>query len=352
MGLALLTAVALALDDASIIVNTIMVSLSLTDSPQPAKYELFHTAYVNSSGITIVDQPLIPGANLTQYVQLALWLKSAYRNGTLYFTANETGIYSWLNGTLTYALTTTPIDDALVLKFTNWTTTQLDSNTWLNYTRIEANSSNFLLLTYVKYIDNTHKLYVITLAEEGGGRYARTFTWANYWFKNKTTYFGDWVVVEGAGSLSTYYSALANAVNALADKWKKDSGYVPQSYPQIAQALGQISRAVAGTRIDVPVDNGYGLVTDLGPGGAILIVNLAIGIGTGAYTGWKTWQRTGSVGRAVACGLWVGSQTFLAGAGAGLISLAGTVRAIFAGGAWLGYRTALAYAPDAMGLCG
>jgi hypothetical protein len=30
------------------------------------RYELFHTAYVTSSGITIVDGPLIPGANATE----------------------------------------------------------------------------------------------------------------------------------------------------------------------------------------------------------------------------------------------------------------------------------------------
>jgi len=148
---------------------------------------------------------------------------------------------------------------------------------------------------------------VFTLAEEAGGRYARAFTWANYWFKNKTTYFGDWVVVEGADSLSAYFAAMARAVDALADKWKRDKGYVPQAYPQIARALRQISRAVTGTRIDLPVDKGYGLVTD----GWFVVVGLIWGISNAAVAAYDTWQRTGSLGRGVACGIWVGTQSLL-----------------------------------------
>jgi len=135
LGVALLAAVVFALDDVSLIVNTIVASLSLMDAPQPEKYELFYTAYVNASGVAIVDKPLIPGSNLTQYVKLAQLVKELYNNGTLYFTANETGIYGWINGTLTYALTTTPVEGALALEFANWTTTQLDSNTWLHLGR-------------------------------------------------------------------------------------------------------------------------------------------------------------------------------------------------------------------------
>jgi len=148
---------------------------------------------------------------------------------------------------------------------------------------------------------------VFTLAEEAGGRYARAFTWANYWFKNKTTYFGDWVVVEGADSLSAYYAAMANAVNALADKWKKDKGYVPQSYPQIAKALGQISRAVAGTRIDLPVDKGYGLVTDFAQTFAIALL---VGVAVGTAAGVVTYLSTGDAGRALRCGLSMGANAF------------------------------------------
>jgi len=306
LGVVVLAAVAFALDDVSFMVNTILAAFSLMDAPQLDRYELFYTAYVNSSGVAIVDKPLIPGSNLTEYVRLAQLVMELYKNGTLYFTANETGIYGWINGTLTYALTFTPMEGALELNFANWTTTQLDSNTWLNYTWVETNGSKFLLLVYVRHISDTHKLYVFTLAEEAGSKYARAFTWANYWFKNKTTYFGDWVVVEGADSLSAYYAAMARAVDALADKWKKDKGYVPQAYPQIARALRQISRAVTGTRIDLPVDKGYGLVTDLWH---LVYAAAAIGasVGIGVYRGYDTWSRTGDVRRAIACGLLAGT---------------------------------------------
>jgi len=304
LGVVVLAAVAFALDDVSLIVNTILASLSLMNAPQPEKYELFYTAYVNASGITIVDKPLIPGSNLTEYVRLALLIRELYKNGTLYFTANETEIYGWINGTLFYALTFTPMEGMLVLNFANWTTMQLDSNTWLNYTWVEANGSKFLFLVYVRHISDTHKLYVFTLAEEVGGRYARAFTWANYWFKDKATYFGDWVVVEGADSLSTYYAAMARAVDALANKWKRDKGYVPQAYPQIARALRQISRAVTGTRIDLPVDKGYGLVTDFVH---IFKGALLAGVLIGTSFGVITYLSTGDARRAVMCGLSMGA---------------------------------------------
>jgi len=343
LGVVVLAAVVFALDDVSLIVNTIVAAFSLMDAPQPEKYELFYTAYVNASGITIVDKPLIPGSNLTQYVQLALLAKELYKNGTLYFTANETGIYGWINGTLTYALTTTPVEGALALNFANWTTTQLDSNTWLNYTWVEANGSKFLFLAYVKYIDNTHRLYVFTLAEEASGRYARAFTWANYWFKNKTTYFGDWVVVEGADSLSAYYAAMARAVDALADKWKKDRGYVPQSYPQIAKALQQISRAVTGTRIDLPVDKGYGLVTDVMPLGYFALL-IGTSVFAGVLQGIKTWYSTGDMRRAVACGFLAGTLAFASGFWS---YLGGFV----VGRIWYMYSTGIMWSYNFYGMC-
>jgi len=153
---------------------------------------------------------------------------------------------------------------------------------------------------------------VFTLAEEAGGGYARAFTWANYWFKNKATYFGDWVVVEGADSLSTYYAAMARAVDALADKWKKDKGYVPQSYPQLARALGQISRAVTGTRIDLPVDKGYGLVTDIIPLKKFVILMATSAIAGGIY-GSVMWYTTGDGVRTAACGFLLGTLSFASG---------------------------------------
>jgi hypothetical protein len=77
----------------------------------------------------------------------------------------------------------------------------------------------YLALVYVRHINKSHKLYVFTLAQVDGGRYSLSFTWANYWFKNKTVYFGDWVVVANT-TLSGYYAAMSRAVDALAKNGK------------------------------------------------------------------------------------------------------------------------------------
>jgi len=172
----------------------------------------------------------------------------------------------------------------------------------------------YLALVYVRHINESHKLYVITLAQVDGGRYSLAFTWANYWFKNKTVYFGDWVVAANT-TLSRYYAAMSRAVDALAKKWQEsDKQYKPQAYPQISQALREISRAVAGTGIDKPLGRGYALVTDIAPAVKAAFVITAIGsVAYGAYKAIDTYSRTRDVGRAAACGLWVSFQGITAG---------------------------------------
>jgi hypothetical protein len=73
-----------------------LAALSLFNVPEElqARYELFHTAYVDGRRITIVDQPLIPGQNLTSLLQIAKSIKEAYEKGFLTYTANETGFYA------------------------------------------------------------------------------------------------------------------------------------------------------------------------------------------------------------------------------------------------------------------
>ncbi len=167
----------------------------------------------------------------------------------------------------------------------------------------------YLALVYIRHISESHKLYMITLAQVDGDRYSLAFTWANYWFKNKTVYFGDWVVVANT-TLSGYYAAMSTAVDALAKKWQaSDKQYKPQAYPQISQALREISRAVAGTDIDKPLGKGYALVTDIIK--AILVssfarqVLAAVGasVGLGAYSAWDYYARTGDWRGAIRCGM-------------------------------------------------
>jgi hypothetical protein len=191
----------------------------------------------------------------------------------------------------------------------------------------------YLALVYVRHISESHKLFVITLAQVDGGRYSLAFTWANYWFKNKTVYFGDWVVVNT--TLSGYYAALSRAVDALAKKWQaSDKQYKPQAYPQISQALREISRAVAGTDIDKPLGRGHALVTDLAPAAAAFVITVASSAIVGTITAVSTYHRTGNVGRAVACGAWITFQDTLGG-----FAWFMPLTALRATAAWGGYRS-------------
>jgi len=138
------------------------------------------------------------------------------------YTANETGFYAYYNGTLTLAVKKAEGDSWSVM-FGEWTSRRLDANTWLNFTTLWINVNGtvleYLALAYVRHINKSHRLQVITLAQVDGGRYSLAFTWANYWFKNKTVYFGDWVVVANT-TLSGYYAAMSRAVDALAKNGK------------------------------------------------------------------------------------------------------------------------------------
>jgi len=65
-----------------------------------ARYELFHTAYVDGREIATVDSPLIPSQNVTELLQIAMAVKAAYESGRLTYVANENGLYAHYNGTL------------------------------------------------------------------------------------------------------------------------------------------------------------------------------------------------------------------------------------------------------------
>ena len=233
--------------------------------------------------------------------------------------ANETGFYAYYNGTLALAVEKAE-GDGWSVKFGEWTSRQLDANTWLNFTTLWINANGtvleYIALVYVRHINESHKLYVITLAQVDGGRYSLAFTWANYWFKNKTVYFGDWVVAADT-TLSGYYAAMSRAVDALAKKWQaSDRQYKPQAYPQISQALREISRAVAGTDIDKPLGRGYALVTDIikaiiaSSFARQVLAAVAAGVGLGAYSAWIYYDRTGDWRGAIRCRMTIGGYAF------------------------------------------
>jgi hypothetical protein len=323
--------------DQPIIINSMLAAFSLFNVPEAlqARYELFHTAYVDGRRITIVNQPLIPGQNLTSLLQIVKSIKEAYEKGLLAYTANETGFYAYYNDTLTLAVEKAE-GDGWNVKFGEWTSRRLDANTWLNFTTLWINVNGtvleYLVLVYVRHINESHKLYVITLAQVEGGRYGVAFTWANYWFKNKTVYFGDWVVVANT-TLSSYYAAMSRAVDALAKKRQaSDKQYKPQAYPQISQALREISRAVAGTDIDKPLGRGYALVTDIAPAVKAYIIAVAGGAVIGTITATFTYARTGDARRAALCATWITFQTgVLGGFGVFMSRVAGTAWGVYRG---------------------
>ena len=232
------------------------------------------------------------------------------------------------------------------VKFGAWTSRQLDGNTWLNHTTVEIKVNEtiiqYLALIYARYINESHRLYVLTLAQMGDGGYSQAFTWANYWFKNKTVYFGDWVVV-GNTTLSSYFAAASRAVDALAKA--SDKQYKPQAYPQISQALMEMSRATAGTDIDKPLGRGYALVTDVPVVG---VAFFAFGIADAVYSAVRVYRETGNWAYASFCGVMNGMFT----AFGSIPSLAGIGgwAARFYSGMWMSFKFSTGWAARCPGI--
>ncbi len=137
------------------VINYLYATFSLINVPDVLlpRYELFHTAYVTQSGVTIVDSPLLPGANVTELARLAKAyyydLKRQIDAGAVTVVSNETGVYMYQNGTLMFGISTAPSGEGLVFEFGNWTSLRLDSNTWLNYTTAAMGDRNWLVLYYI-----------------------------------------------------------------------------------------------------------------------------------------------------------------------------------------------------------
>ncbi|MFN3805396.1 MAG: hypothetical protein ACK4SY_10095, partial [Pyrobaculum sp.] len=250
--------------DTSLIAK-MFATFSLLDVPLPAqaRYDLFHTAYITERGISIVNYPLIPGEEVREMLATAQLIREMIQNGTIRVAANETGLYAYYNGNLTLAIEKTTSSEEADIYFDEWTSIKISENTWLNYTNVYMRGGEFLLLYYVKYVSETHRLYVITLAKKGDGGYDYLVGWANYWFKDKQVYFGDWIVAKNL-TLSQFFTKAADAVDRLKREWDaSDRQYKPQAYPQIAQSLREIARTIGGTSIDLPIKNATMLVTDV-----------------------------------------------------------------------------------------
>jgi hypothetical protein len=154
---------------------------------------------------------------------------------------------------------------------------------------------NYTFIQLTRNVSNTHRIYIASVAElkPDGNGYSYVFTYANYWFKNKTTFYGDWIVLpEGASSLSEYYKLIAYGVKWLSQNVYngsspgyftrgKNSGYVPQAYPQVANALETLASNIPA-ETNLPVEKGCALTTDLP-------LNFVIGAIMGAASYVATW---------------------------------------------------------------
>jgi len=113
--------------------------------------------------------------------------------------------------------------------------------------------------------------------------YSYVFTYTNYWFKNKTTFYRDWIILpEGASGLSEYYNLVTygvkwlsqNVYNRASSGYStrgRNSGYVPQAYPQTANAVETLANNIP-TEINLPVEKGNALATDAIPLAVIIAV--------------------------------------------------------------------------------
>jgi hypothetical protein len=74
-------------------------------------------------------------------------LRRRIDTGTVAVASNKTGVYQ--NGTLIFGISTAPGGEGPVFEFGNWTSLQLDSNTWLNYTTAAVGYRQWIVLYYI-----------------------------------------------------------------------------------------------------------------------------------------------------------------------------------------------------------
>ncbi len=276
-------------DDLEVIMLT-WLTILLSDVPldQVKKYELFHTLYVyRNQSLKLINQPYISSDivfNITTYAYRA---KELLENSTVVHIVNETGDYTlyYYNGSLIFSYveynSNTTLDKNIVYNSTiqaeEMFNKTLDANTvmyWRTvYSYLDDVPTEYVIIYLVTNISDTHKVYIATTAERVNNSYTYVYTIANYWFKNKTTFFGDWIILpEGADSLSDYYELLAYGVKWLSSnvyngtspgylKQGSEYGYSPQAYPQIARALEKLARNIP-QELNLTVEKGYALVLD------------------------------------------------------------------------------------------
>jgi hypothetical protein len=265
--------------DRSKLIMLAMIALMFSDIPldQVERYELFNTLYIYRNGsVQLIKSPYLPGDIVLNITRIVAEIK---RSTNISYIVSEGRIYVYINGSLDLIIEYGENLSSWDLWVGELHNKSIDSNTVMYWRWVRANFTNNFVDYYVIYlirnVSNTHRVYIASVAElkPDGSGYSYVFTYANYWFKNKTTFYGDWIILpEGASSLSEYYKLIAYGVKWLSQNVYsgsspgyftrgKNSGYVPQAYPQIANALETLASNIPA-EINLPVEKGYALATD------------------------------------------------------------------------------------------
>jgi len=257
-----------------------MIALLFSDIPLEyvEKYELFNTLYVyRGGGVELVKQPYLPGDEVLNLTKIVAEVK---KNSNISYVVYEGRVDVYVNGTPTLTIEYGEDLQSWSLWVGELRNKTIDRNTVMYWRWLRANFTNEFVDCYAVYlirnVSDTHRVYIATVAElkPDYSGYSYVFTFASYWFKNKTTFFGDWIALpEGTDSLSDYYRLVAYGVKWLSEnvyngtspgylKRGRDSGYVPQAYPQIANALEILADSIP-QEIDLPIERGYAIVVDI-----------------------------------------------------------------------------------------
>ena len=318
--------------DRSKLIMLTMIALLFSDIPldQVERYELFNTLYIYRNGsVELVKSPYLPGDLVLNITKMVVEVRknmssvsiSSPSEGIVNIVLSNVTIYG---DTISYDnVTIARVDNSTIKVFANGTEVAtailsrevsswsivlgeshsriIDNSTVVYWRSMAINISstivNYTLIQLIRNVSDTHRVYMTSVAElkPDGSGYSYVFTYANYWFKNKTTFYGDWIILpEGANNLSEYYRLVAYGVKWLSQnvyngsspgyfKRGRNSGYIPQAYPQIANAL-EILASNIPAEINLPVEKGYALVTDL--------PNFVIGAIIGAAFYVVTWAIT------------------------------------------------------------
>jgi len=260
------------IDERTKMLQLALIALTFSDIPldKVERYELFNTLYIYRNGSKVlVNEPYIPGDEVLNVTYAAKEVRDKIQSREIqYITEGNVTTVLW-NGTEVMRIEVVDGDEGWTVYTEPVYNRTLDSNTVMYWRKVYANLSGYIaeyiLVNLIRNVSQTHRIYIATVAEKQGDRYLYAFTYTNYWFKNKTTFFGDWIILpEGAPTLADYYKMIADGVKWLSTNIYKGSspGYVPTSYPQIAKALNDLANNIP-KEINLEVEKGYALVTDV-----------------------------------------------------------------------------------------